>query len=59
MAHVMMVAGQIDPAKLQSDAPPLTVEASSAMTWIIASVLIAGILAITFKTSKRNYLQKD
>ena len=36
--------------------PLLSAEASHAMTWIIVGVLAVGILAITFKTSKRNSL---
>jgi len=32
---------------------------TSGLTWIIAAVLTAGILLITFKTSKRNHLDRD
>ena len=32
---------------------------TSGMTWVIAAVLTAGILLITFKTSKRNHLDRD
>lgn len=32
---------------------------TSGMTWIIAAVLTAGILLITFKTSKRNHIERD
>lgn len=39
--------------------PELSVEHSFAMPWIIAAVLVAGILLITFKTSKRNFLDKE
>jgi hypothetical protein len=32
---------------------------TSGLTWIIAAILVAGILLITFKTSKRNHLERD
>ena len=34
-------------------------ESSYAVTWIIGIVLSVGILLVTFKTSKRNYLGKE
>ena len=40
--------------------PPLNTDnmGTSGMTWIIAAVLTAGILLITFKTSKRNHTDR-
>ncbi len=54
------VLGQLDPTKLINDGtPPLTYEGSNSMTWIIVALLTVGIVLITFKTSKRNHLERD
>ena len=34
-------------------------ESNYAMTWIVAAILTAGILLITFKTSRRNHLERE
>jgi hypothetical protein len=40
--------------------PPINAEVgTSPMTWVIACVLVAGIVLTTFKTSKRNAVEKD
>jgi hypothetical protein len=39
--------------------PDLSADSSYAMAWVIAAVLTAGILLITFKTSKRNHLERE
>ena len=42
--------------------PPITGSdnfGTSGMTWIIAAVLVVGILLITFKTSRRNHLERE
>jgi len=45
--------------KLNDGSPTLNVTPSYAMTWVIALLLAAGILAVTFKTSKRNHLDRE
>jgi len=40
--------------------PPLTADVgTSPLTWILAFVLTAGVLLVTFKTSKRNHMEND
>jgi len=51
---------QMDPGKIRDPGiPPLNVASSSAITWILGALLTAGILLVTFKTSKRNHLDRD
>lgn len=53
---------QIDSAKLvalNDGAPTLNDTASYGMAWIIAIVLTVLIVLVTFKTSKRNHLERD
>ncbi len=57
--HFLTQLAQVDPSKLDTDLPPLTAIVSSTMTWVIVGVFLVGILLITFKTSKRNHLEKD
>jgi hypothetical protein len=46
-------------SKLLEGRPPLNADSgASGMTWIIAALLVVGILLITFKTSKRNHLER-
>jgi hypothetical protein len=57
---MLQVLAQMDHSLIQgTGTPELSVEHSFAMPWIIAAVLIAGILLVTFKTSKRNFLDKE
>jgi len=42
--------------------PPLNgsdTTGTSGLTWIMAAVLVVGILLITFKTSRRNHLERE
>jgi len=56
----MHLLAQMADNKIQgSGTPELTVEHSYVMAWVIAAVLIAGILLITFKTSRRNHLETE
>jgi hypothetical protein len=50
----------IDPDGNQLDGrPPLTADVgTSGLTWVMAVLLIAAILLVTFKTSKRNHLDR-
>jgi hypothetical protein len=57
MLHVVSLLAQIDPSKLDSDAPRLEVAASSVMTWLMVGVAVIGILLVTFKISKRNVVK--
>ena len=60
MISAICFLAQIDPSKLLNDGTPsLTSDVSYGMTWIIVALLSAGILGITFKTSKRNHLERE
>jgi hypothetical protein len=59
MLPLLHLLAQIDEAKIQPGEPPLAAEYSYGLTWVIACVLIALILLITFKTSKRNALERE
>ena len=51
---------QMDESKLDALVPRLSGDSASyAPTWVIASILVAAILLITFKISKRNAVEKD
>ena len=61
MVYVFDLLAQIDPdklTKLNDGSPTLNEAASYGMTWVIALLLTAGILLVTFKTSKRNHLER-
>jgi len=59
MAMMTQLLAQIDPAKITGDGmPPLAVEYSWGMTWVIIALVTAGILFVAFKTSKRNSLDR-
>jgi hypothetical protein len=45
--------------KVGDGAPTLTDSASYGMAWVIALLLTVLILLVTFKTSKRNHLERD
>jgi hypothetical protein len=58
--HLLSLLAQIDRiGKLDTDLPPFVVEASPVTTWLVAGVLLVGIIAITFKPSKRNLVEKE
>jgi len=60
MISAICFLAQMDPNKLLNDGtPPLSSDASFGMTWVVIALLSAGILAITFKTSKRNHLERE
>ncbi len=57
MLPLFHLLAQIDSTKLINDgSPTLNDSASFGMAWVIALVLSAGILLVTFKTSKRNHM---
>jgi len=58
MAGMTTYIAQIDPAKVQDGTPQLQAEYSYGMTWVLIAVLAALILFVTFKTSKRNSLDR-
>jgi len=45
--------------KLNDGSPTLNTTPSYGMTWVIGMLLTVGILLVTFKTSKRNHLDRD
>lgn len=49
----------IEPNQLEGRPPINEDVGTSPMTWIIACVLIAGIILATFKTSGRNAVEND
>ncbi len=51
---VMFLAQMAEKSQLPSELPRIQTEETATFTWIIAVVLLVGILLITFKTSKRN-----
>ena len=60
MATMLYLLAQMDPSKLEGNgAPRLESQASYGLTWVLVSVLTAGILLITFKISKRNSLDRQ
>ena len=60
MATMFHLLAQMDPSKLEgSGAPRLEASASYGLTWVLAVILTAGILLITFKISKRNSLDRQ
>ena len=61
MMALSSLLAQIDPNKLNGlGEPPLdNAESSFGLTWVIACVLIALIIFVTFKTSKRNAMDRQ
>jgi hypothetical protein len=60
MHSILLVLAQMDQKYLLNDGTPqLTVEYSYGFTWVIAALVTAGILLVTFKTSKRNRLERE
>jgi hypothetical protein len=61
MLAILHVLAQMNIENSQLDGrPPINAEVgTSPMTWVIAALLIAGILLATFKTSRRNAVEKD
>ncbi len=58
MSALLHVLAQL--TTMPQDGRPYNLDVgTSGMTWIIAGVLAGGILLITFKTSKRNHLDRD
>jgi hypothetical protein len=59
MALLLHLLAQMKDVQLEGR-PPLTADVgTSPLTWIIATILTAGILLVTFKTSKRNHMEND
>jgi hypothetical protein len=59
MLAMFYILSQLDASKIQPGEPPLNAEYSFGLTWVIACILVALILLITFKTSKRNVLERE
>jgi hypothetical protein len=58
MAALLYLLAQMKDPPLEGK-PPLSADVgTSGLTWVMAAVLTAGILLITFKTSKRNHLER-
>ncbi|HVT79332.1 MAG TPA: hypothetical protein VHM90_01635 [Phycisphaerae bacterium] len=56
----MYVLAQMALDKIQgSGTPEFSGDFSYVTPWLIAAVIIAGILLVTFKTSRRNHLEKE
>jgi hypothetical protein len=59
MASILLLLAQMKDPPLEGK-PPLSAEVgTSGLTWVLVAILTAGILLITFKTSKRNHLERD
>lgn len=60
MALALSFLAQMASSKLVGDGtPPLTATDSTGYTWLIAGVLVVGVLLVTFKTTKRNHLERE
>ncbi len=59
MSAMLLLLAQMKEVDLQGRPPLNTDVGTSGFTWVIAAILTAGILLITFKTSKRNHLERD
>ena len=59
MTHLLLLLAQMDNPPLEGR-PALTADVgTSGLTWVIAAILTALILLVTFKTSKRNHMDRD
>lgn len=56
---LLHLVAQMDPSKITDGVPPLQVESSYAVAWAIAAIVTLGVLFVTFKTSRRNLLDRD
>jgi hypothetical protein len=59
MAAFLLFLAQMKDPPLDGKPPLFADVGTSGMTWVIAAILTAGILLVTFKTSKRNHLERD
>ena len=62
MGMLYYALAQMQDVPANDGRPPLSgseTTGTSGLTWIIAAVLVVGILLITFKTSKRNHLERE
>jgi hypothetical protein len=62
MFSILSVLAQMDSAKLMNlndGSPTLTEPPSYGMAWVVAMVLTALILLVTFKTSRRNHTDRE
>jgi hypothetical protein len=58
MLPLFHLLAQIDPEKIQGTGEPVLVtEYSYGLTWLIAFLIVALIIGIAFKTSKRNAVE--
>jgi hypothetical protein len=58
MTQLLLLLAQMENAPLDGR-PPLTADVgTSGLTWVIAGILTASIILITFKTSKRNHMDR-
>jgi len=59
MTQLLLLLAQMDNPPLEGR-PALTADVgTSGLTWVIAGLLTASILLITFKTSKRNHMDRN
>jgi hypothetical protein len=59
MASFLLFLAQMRDPPLEGK-PALSADVgTSGLTWVLAFILTAGILLVTFKTSKRNHLERD
>jgi len=60
MMTLLQVLAQIDDSKISGlGEPPLQSEYAYSLTWVITALLVTLILLVTFKTSKRNAMDKE
>jgi hypothetical protein len=59
MPQIVQFLAQMNNPPLEGRPSLTAAVGTSGLTWIIAAILTAGILLITFKTSKRNHLDRD
>ena len=59
MASFLLFLAQMKDPPLEGK-PALSADVgTSPLTWVLAVILTAGILLVTFKTSKRNHMEND
>jgi hypothetical protein len=59
MMPILTLLAQMNSSKFSDGMPGLDQTDTYGMTWIVAAVITVAILLVTFKTSKRNALDRD
>lgn len=54
---LLSILAQVPIDQLDRSAPALRDEASTGVTWMIITAIVLGILAISFKNSRRSHLE--